>query len=163
MVHIKTPLIFLRATSDPRWPYFLSARHFPCLRAGNSLLLGSGQVFPPITLNLQNCRETIQKYLYSALPLPDLCNVIYSWRHNLWDPRFHQCLSPGCINFKNLSAHHQEEVLRIPKHPQLGKFRLFRAKLWHFQKSNVLRKLKIYLYFEINGHIILFLGNFYFL
>ena len=54
MVHIKTPLIFLRATSDPRWPYFLSARHFPCLRAGNSLLLGSGQVFPPITLNLQN-------------------------------------------------------------------------------------------------------------
>ena len=39
--------------------------------------------------------------------------------------RFCQFLSPGCINFKNLSAHQQEEVLRIPKHPQLVKFRLF--------------------------------------
>ena len=137
MVHIKTPLIFLRATSDPRWPYFLSARHFPCLRAGNSLLLGSGQVFPPITLNLQNCRETIQKYLYSALPLPDLCNVIYSWRHNLWDPRFHQFLSPGCINFKNLSAHQQEEVLRIPKHPNMWSLDDFGPIYGKLKKINV--------------------------
>ena len=51
--------------------------------------------------------------------------------------RFRQFLSPGCINFKNLSAHQQEELLRIPKHPQLAKFGLFWAKLWHFQKSNV--------------------------
>ena len=24
----------------------------------------------------------------------------YSWRNNLWDPRFRQFLIPGCINFK---------------------------------------------------------------
>ena len=35
--------------------------------------------------------------------------------------RFRQFLSSGCINFKNLSAHQQEEVLRIPKHPSYGK------------------------------------------
>ena len=80
-----------------------------------------------------------------------------------WDSRFPQFLGPGCINFKNLCAHHQEEVLRSPKHAQLAKFGRFWGKLWHFQKSNVLRKLKMYMYFEINGHIILFLGNFYFL
>ena len=27
-----------------------------------------------------------------------------------------------CIDFQNLSAHHQEEILRIPKHSQLAKF-----------------------------------------
>ena len=27
--------------------------------------------------------------------------------------------------FKNLCAYHKEEVLRIPKHPQLAKFGLF--------------------------------------
>jgi len=31
-------------------------------------------------------------------------------------------LSHFCINFQNLSAHHQEEFLRIPKHSQLAKF-----------------------------------------
>ena len=46
-------------------------------------------------------------------------------------PRLHQ--------FLNLCGHHQVEVLRIPKHPQLAKFGLFLAKLCHFQKSNVLR------------------------
>ena len=35
---------------------------------------------------------------------------------------FHELLSLGCINFKKLCAHHQEEVLRFPKHPQLTKF-----------------------------------------
>ena len=35
---------------------------------------------------------------------------------------FHELLSLGCINFKNLCAHHKEEVLRFPKHPQLVKF-----------------------------------------
>ena len=35
---------------------------------------------------------------------------------------FHELLSLGCINFKNLCGHHQEEVLRFPKHPQLMKF-----------------------------------------
>ena len=35
---------------------------------------------------------------------------------------FHELLSLGCINFKNLCGHHQEEVLRFPKHPQLVKF-----------------------------------------
>ena len=35
---------------------------------------------------------------------------------------FHELLSLGCINFKNLCAYHEEEVLRFPKHPQLTKF-----------------------------------------
>ena len=38
---------------------------------------------------------------------------------------FRELLSLRCINFKNLCAHHQEEVLRIPKHPQLARFALF--------------------------------------
>ena len=35
---------------------------------------------------------------------------------------FHELLSLECINFKDLCAHHQEEALRFPKHPQLEKF-----------------------------------------
>ena len=35
---------------------------------------------------------------------------------------FRKLLSLRCIKIKNLCAHHQEEVLRIPKHPQLAKF-----------------------------------------
>ena len=35
---------------------------------------------------------------------------------------FHELLSLGCINFKNLCAYNEEEVLRFPKHPQLTKF-----------------------------------------
>ena len=31
-------------------------------------------------------------------------------------------LSLGCINLKNLCAHLQEEVLRVPKHPQFVRF-----------------------------------------
>ena len=31
-------------------------------------------------------------------------------------------LSHFCIDFENLCAHHREEVLRIPKHPQLVMF-----------------------------------------
>ena len=31
-------------------------------------------------------------------------------------------LSHFWSNCQNLSAHHQEEILRIPKHPQLAKF-----------------------------------------
>ena len=38
---------------------------------------------------------------------------------------FRELLSLRCINLKNLCAHHQEEVLRIPKHPQLAKFAWF--------------------------------------
>ena len=31
-------------------------------------------------------------------------------------------LSHFCIDYQNLSAHHQEEILRIPKHPQKTTF-----------------------------------------
>ena len=48
---------------------------------------------------------------------------------------FRELLSLRCINFKNLCAHHQEEVLRIPKHPQLVKFGTFSAKLWQFKEN----------------------------
>ena len=58
----------------------------------------------------------------------------YSWRQNLWDPRFRQFLSPGCVNFKNLCAHQQEEVLRIPKHPNM----------WNLRPSyGTLKKIKV--------------------
>ena len=35
---------------------------------------------------------------------------------------FRELLSLRCINIKNLCAHHQEEVLKFPKHPHLAKF-----------------------------------------
>ena len=38
---------------------------------------------------------------------------------------FRELLSLRCINLRNLCAHRQEEVLRIPKHPQLSKFAWF--------------------------------------
>ena len=38
---------------------------------------------------------------------------------------FHELLSLGCINFKNICAYHEEEVLRFPKHPQLVKLLYF--------------------------------------
>ena len=53
--------------------------------------------------------------------------------------RMHALNRLGCINLQNLCGHHQEEVPRFPKHPQLAKFGWFLAKLWQFQKSNVLR------------------------
>ena len=34
-------------------------------------------------------------------------------------------LSHFCINFQNSCAHYQEEILRIPKHPQLSIFLSF--------------------------------------
>ena len=36
----------------------------------------------------------------------------------------------GCINLQNLCGHHQEEVLRFPKHPLLAQFDESEAKLW---------------------------------
>ena len=35
---------------------------------------------------------------------------------------FRELLSLGCINLENLCAHHREDLLTIPKHPQLAKF-----------------------------------------
>ena len=35
---------------------------------------------------------------------------------------FRELHSLRCINFKNLCAYHQEEVLSIPKHPKLAQF-----------------------------------------
>ena len=36
--------------------------------------------------------------------------------------RMHALNRLGCINLQNLCGHHEEEVLRFPKHPQLAKF-----------------------------------------
>ena len=52
---------------------------------------------------------------------------------------FRELLSLGCTYVQNLCGHLQEELLRIPKHPQLVKFGWFWAKLWHFEKRDVLR------------------------
>ena len=35
---------------------------------------------------------------------------------------FCELLILGCINLQNLYGHHQEELMTIPKHPQLVKF-----------------------------------------
>ena len=58
--------------------------------------------------------------------------------------RFHQFLGPGCINLKNLCAHHQEEILTIPKHPQLAKLGWFLTKLWQFKENKSFPKIKWY-------------------
>ena len=42
--------------------------------------------------------------------------------------------------FKNLCAHHQEEVLRISKHSQLVKFGWFLAMLWQFKENIIFLK-----------------------
>ena len=52
---------------------------------------------------------------------------------------FRELLSLGCTYVQNLCGYHQEELMRIPKHPQLVKFGWFWAKLWHFEKRDVLR------------------------
>ena len=46
---------------------------------------------------------------------------------------FGEFLGQGCINIKNLCAHHQEGVLRIPKHTLLSIFQWFLVKLWQFE------------------------------
>ena len=35
---------------------------------------------------------------------------------------FRELLSLGCINLQNLCGHHHQELMTIPKHPQLVKF-----------------------------------------
>ena len=42
-------------------------------------------------------------------------DMVYTWRHNLWDSRFHLLLSLECHNFINLCALHHGEILGIPK------------------------------------------------
>ena len=44
--------------------------------------------------------------------------------------RMHALNRLGCINLQNLCGHHQEEVLRFPKHPLLAQFDESEAKLW---------------------------------
>ena len=60
---------------------------------------------------------------------------------------FHELLSLGCINCQNLCAHHQEELMTIPKHPQLSKFGWFWAKLWPFEKKRCFEIIKDLLVF----------------
>ena len=43
-------------------------------------------------------------------------DMVYTWRHNLWDSRFRLLLSLECHHFTNLYyALHHEEILGIPK------------------------------------------------
>ena len=55
--------------------------------------------------------------------------------------RMHVLNRLGCINLQNLCGHHQEEVLRFPKHPQLAKFGWFLAKLLQFKEKKVFLNL----------------------
>ena len=50
-------------------------------------------------------------------------------------------LSLGCIHLNNLCAHLLEEILTIPKHPQLAQFGEFEAKLWGSEEDRVFLKL----------------------
>ena len=61
---------------------------------------------------------------------------------------FRELLSLRCIKIKNLCAHHQEEVLRIPKHPQLAKFGWFWAELLQLIENKSFPKFVWYLIFK---------------
>ena len=50
---------------------------------------------------------------------------------------FHELLSLGWIFLQNLCVHHQENLLTIPKHPQLANFGWFWVKLWQFKDNKV--------------------------
>ena len=58
--------------------------------------------------------------------LPTLTWKLKEWQKNdvcVFGANFNfNFLRHLCINFQNLCAHHEEEILRIPKHPQLAKF-----------------------------------------
>ena len=65
-----------------------------------------------------------------------LCSI---YKIEIWDIqlaqsflriRMHALNRLGCINLQNLCGHHQEEVLRFPKHPLLAQFDESEAKLW---------------------------------
>ena len=73
---------------------------------------------------------------------------------------FRQFLSPGCINLKKICAHNQEEVLRIPKHPQLAKFGWFWAELLQFIENKSFPKFVWYLIFKSSFCTTLFLAVF---
>ena len=55
-----------------------------------------------------------------------------------------------CIDFQKLCAHHEEEILRIPKHPQLAKFGRVLAK--KTAKNKVVSKIQ----YQTNFWIFLF-------
>ena len=88
----------------------------------------------------------------------------YTWRHNFWESH-HQSwfsvsfqmgvanfnfnfLSHFCINFQNLCAHHQEEILRFPKHPQKSSFWWVLAE--KTAKNKVATKIEYQKYFRKN-------------
>ena len=57
-------------------------------------------------------------------------------------------LSHFCINFQNLCAHHQEEILRFPKHPQKSSFWWVLAE--KTAKNKVATKIEYQKYFRKN-------------
>ena len=88
----------------------------------------------------------------------------YSWRNLFWESH-HQSwfsvsfqigvanfnfnfLSHFCINFQNLCAHHQEEILRFPKHPQKSSFWWVLAE--KTAKNKVATKIEYQKYFRKN-------------
>ena len=90
--------------------------------------------------------------------------IYYTWRNNFWEWH-HQSwfsvsfqmgvanfnfnfLSHFCINFQNLCAHHQEEILRFPKHPQKSSFWWVLAE--KTAKNKVAPKIEYQKYFRKN-------------
>ena len=117
-------------------------------RAGQLQLRLAANLPSPLPDSAQRHTSTMRRQQIIVLELVKgnllLARMISIYRvsqKKVWSQKlivFHELLSQGCINFKNLCVHHQEEVLRFPKHPQLTKFAWFYAKLWQFQKSNIL-------------------------
>ena len=62
--------------------------------------------------------------------------------------RMHALNRLGCINLQNLCGHHQEEVLRFPKHHQLEKFEWVLAE--KTAKNKVATKIEYQKYFRKN-------------
>ena len=102
-------------------------------------------------------------YYYNCIAIIHV-GCTYSWRNLFWESH-HQSwfsvsfqigvanfnfnfLSHFCINFQNLCAHHQEEILRFPKHPQKSSFWWVLAE--KTAKNKVATKIEYQKYFRKN-------------
>ena len=71
----------------------------------------------PIDQHVHTVHLVTQQILYYCIIYVDMEYVDVVLHTVQISQIFRQLLGLGCINFENLSAHQQEEILRIPKYP----------------------------------------------
>ena len=79
-------------------------------------------VFQSVMFHVQNHMSNVLQLAqyFSRIPLRVLNSSV---TFQMWVANFNfNYLSHFCINFENSCAHHQEEILTIPKHPQKSSF-----------------------------------------